>query len=119
MATAGGHGGKIPGRAQLLHQLHHLLHCREAVQSNPGWSVPNKDWSGAILVFSFTGKNYDSTRSHKRKTRPIPVRSCEARVRDCRIKEPHILGLLIIVIFYFILFHFIIFFILFLFYFIF
>ena len=97
MAAAGGHGGKIPGRAQLLHQLHHLLHCGEAVQSNPGWSVPNKDWSGAILVFSFTGKNYDSTRIHKRKTRPIPVRSCEARVRDCRIKELDILCLLKII----------------------
>ena len=31
-------------------------------------------------------------------TRPIPVTSCEARVRDCRIKELDIFGLLIIII---------------------
>ena len=33
-------------------------------------------------------------------TRPIPVRSCEARVRDCRVKQLDIFCLLVIILFY-------------------
>ena len=37
---------------------------------------------------------------YRKVTRPIPVRSCEARVRDCRVKELDIFCLLIIILFY-------------------
>ena len=62
-----------------------------------------------LSQLSFLGPPPPPPRPRCVKTRPIPVKSCEARVRNCHIKEPDIFGPLIIILSYLILSNFILF----------